>query len=255
MAELSCKAISVTAPAADKRSRVDEFRDLREKRNTIVKTIAALNERLSEADEAIRTTLGQRTAEASPLPSARAMAATASPEEQQKAIQDFLAESRKREEMRTTDFNRTTGERKQIQATLQHCRDLLGDVDYAASNLIEIDKTEGRFRIYTSLVFAGLVALVIGGFFGIAYSDERIKFAIFANDSGIQFITLFSIVIAVILFGIIGVLEGKELSALLGGLSGYILGRGAGFGPKTPPDQNGKTPPVGGTAPIGQPGK
>jgi hypothetical protein len=32
-------------------------------------------------------------------------------------------------------------------------------------------------------------------------------------------------VIAIILFGITGILEGKELSALLGGLSGYILGR------------------------------
>jgi hypothetical protein len=38
---------------------------------------------------------------------------------------------------------------------------------------------------------------------------------------------MFAIVIAVILFGIINILESKELSALLGGLSGYILGRKA----------------------------
>ena len=31
--------------------------------------------------------------------------------------------------------------------------------------------------------------------------------------------------IAIILFGITNILAGKELAALLGGLSGYILGR------------------------------
>jgi hypothetical protein len=41
-----------------------------------------------------------------------------------------------------------------------------------------------------------------------------------------QFITIFSLVIAIILFGITGILESKELSALLVGLSGFILGRG-----------------------------
>lgn len=61
---------------------------------------------------------------------------------------------------------------------------------------------------------------------------------IFRGQAGIQFITLFSVVIAIILFGILGILEGKELAALLGGLSGYILGRvttpSATPEPKTP---------------------
>lgn len=39
------------------------------------------------------------------------------------------------------------------------------------------------------------------------------------GQSGIQFLTLFSLVIAIILFGITGILKGKELAALLGGLS------------------------------------
>lgn len=77
-----------------------------------------------------------------------------------------------------------------------------------------------------SEVFAGLVALVIIGFFIIAMRDETVRKSIFSNELGIQFITLFSLVIAIILFGIVQILEGKELAALLGGLSGYILGRG-----------------------------
>jgi hypothetical protein len=43
--------------------------------------------------------------------------------------------------------------------------------------------------------------------------------------AGLQFITLFSLIIAIILFGVMNILEGRELAALLGGLSGYILGR------------------------------
>jgi presenilin-like A22 family membrane protease len=75
--------------------------------------------------------------------------------------------------------------------------------------------------------FAFIVALVIIGFFVVAFKDEKVRQEIFAGQAGIQFITLFSLVIAIILFGITGVLEGKELSALLGGLAGYILGRSA----------------------------
>jgi hypothetical protein len=78
-----------------------------------------------------------------------------------------------------------------------------------------------------SFVFAGLVLIVIFGFFAVAFKDENVRKSIFSSESGIQFITLFSLVIAIILFGIINILEGRELAALLGGLSGYILGRGS----------------------------
>lgn len=46
-----------------------------------------------------------------------------------------------------------------------------------------------------------------------------------------------SAVIAIVLFGIIGELEGKELFALLGGLSGYILGRANMPMPSSPPGE------------------
>ena len=81
------------------------------------------------------------------------------------------------------------------------------------------------FKRTMSMTFAILIALVICGFFLVANRDEQIRKAIFSGEAGIQFITLFSLVIAIILFGITEILEGKELAALLGGLSGYILGR------------------------------
>ena len=84
---------------------------------------------------------------------------------------------------------------------------------------------EQQFKRTMSMTFAALIACVIVGFFIVAGVDDKIRQAIFSGQAGIQFLTLFSLVIAIILFGITGILEGKELAALLGGLSGYILGR------------------------------
>lgn len=76
-----------------------------------------------------------------------------------------------------------------------------------------------------SITFAALIGLVIVGFFLLSSLDETIRQAIFSSETGIQFLTRFSLVIAIILFGITGILQDKELAALLGSLSGYILGR------------------------------
>jgi uncharacterized protein YjdB len=84
---------------------------------------------------------------------------------------------------------------------------------------------EGNFKFWMSFIFAILIALVIGGFFWTALIDDKVRQAVFAGQVGLQFIALFSIVIAIILFGITGILEAKELAALLGSLAGYILGR------------------------------
>jgi hypothetical protein len=46
------------------------------------------------------------------------------------------------------------------------------------------------------------------------------------SSSGLQFITVFILIIAIILFGILKVLGGSELAAILSGISGYILGKG-----------------------------
>jgi hypothetical protein len=84
---------------------------------------------------------------------------------------------------------------------------------------------EQKFKLMMSIAFAILIGLVILGFFLLSYVDQAIRRAIFSGQTGIQFLTLFSLVIAIILFGITSILQDKELAALLGGLSGYILGR------------------------------
>ena len=104
------------------------------------------------------------------------------------------------------------------------------------SKISQLTSPEQKFRTDTSWVFAALIGAVIIGFFVLAFKDEIMRRAIFSGETGIQFLTLFSVVIAIILFGIINILEGKELAALLGGLSGYILGRTSQRGtPAAPP--------------------
>jgi hypothetical protein len=113
-------------------------------------------------------------------------------------------------------------EKKKKEDTLAGNKDLLVCVQGAISQLNSPDQA---FRKTMSEAFAALIGAVIVGFFVLAFKDETMRRAIFSGETGIQFLTLFSLVIAIILFGITSILEGKELSALLGGLSGYILGR------------------------------
>lgn len=120
--------------------------------------------------------------------------------------------------------------------TLADDKNLLYCVQSAVSQLTSPDK---KFRLYISSGFALLVGSLIIGFFLLAALDETVRRAIFSGDTGIQFVTLFSLVIAIILFGITGILESRELSALLGGLSGYILGRTGRQAGAAPPAASG----------------
>ncbi|HEV3484248.1 MAG TPA: hypothetical protein VG106_02500 [Vicinamibacterales bacterium] len=99
------------------------------------------------------------------------------------------------------------------------------DIEGRISSLFDTTRDVNEFRSSVTYVFGGLVVLVIAGFYVIAWKKEGVARTIFSGEMGMQFVTLFLIVIAIILFGIMGTLEGKELAALLGGLSGYILGR------------------------------
>jgi hypothetical protein len=98
-------------------------------------------------------------------------------------------------------------------------------VETDMSKKIDLEKPKQEFKTTISGYFTILIGFVILGFFVIAGRDPKVRQEIFSGQAGIQFITLFSLVIAIILFGVTEVLEGKELAALLGGLSGYILGR------------------------------
>ena len=122
----------------------------------------------------------------------------------------------------------TEGFRRIIESKVQEVlkkTDRLSGVGAKVTELNNTSYVSQNFKKQISWSFAFLVGLVIVGFFIVAYKDEKIRKSIFSGDSGLQFITIFSIIIAIILFGITEVLGGKEISALIGGISGYILGR------------------------------
>lgn len=86
---------------------------------------------------------------------------------------------------------------------------------------------EQEFRTSISLYFTILIGVLLVVFFFIVYkkSDEHLSKELLSGQ-GLQFVTLFVLIIAIILFGILSILQGSELAAILAGISGYILGKG-----------------------------
>jgi hypothetical protein len=151
-------------------------------------------------------------------------------------------------------INENREKNTQHETELGNLENDLARVDDSIQRILRINRDLSIFTTIATVVFAFLVGFVILGFFNIANKSELVKNAIFGGDSGIQFVTLFSVVIAIILFGILRILDGKELSALLGGLSGFILGKSTTRIPPSsgsipaPGEQATPGPPLGGQA-------
>jgi hypothetical protein len=124
----------------------------------------------------------------------------------------------------------------ELQAKIANLQDAINQAIDTSVNQI------GGHEWFTQLatwIFGAAVVIVIGSFFALAFRDKENR--LLSNpDVGLQFVTLFSIIIAIILFGILNILGSKELSALLGAISGYILGRGtlSSKGPNWDSDDN-----------------
>lgn len=111
--------------------------------------------------------------------------------------------------------------RKQLDDTKSE----LTQVEYQINQLMIPKISQQNFLFWSSIFFVLLMGILLFTFYFVVRRDSRVRIAIFGSDSGLQFVTLFSIIIAIILFGLTNILEGKELSALLGSIAGYILGK------------------------------
>ncbi len=97
-----------------------------------------------------------------------------------------------------------------------------------------------EFRKKISIGFAYLLGGLLIIFIAVVIRSPKNIADYFFSDTGLQFITLFVLIIAIILFGILKILEGRELAAILSGIAGYILGKSKGGNntntpPATPP--------------------
>jgi hypothetical protein len=107
-----------------------------------------------------------------------------------------------------------------IKQDIQDCQNQIDTALYP-------ENRKEEFKTKMSTFFIGLIGLILVCFFLIIYlrSDTSLS-KDFLSGYGLQFITLFVLIIAIILFGILDILKGSELAAMLSGISGYILGKG-----------------------------
>jgi CBS domain containing-hemolysin-like protein len=133
------------------------------------------------------------------------------------------------------------GEIEGVDAEYQATQQLLNAVDQRIGTLFDTTRSNNQFRAIVTTAYAVMVLSVIVGFYIIVFKTG-VASTIFAGDMGMQFVTLFLIVIAIILFGMVNVLEGRELAALLGGISGYILGRAGTRQPDRPAEKGSPQP-------------
>ncbi len=114
-----------------------------------------------------------------------------------------------------------------IQKNLEAVQDDIFLCEQALNTALSPEFQQQNFRIWISLTFSGLIAVLLCLFFFIIYrrSDKSLARNLL-SETGLQFITIFVLIIAIILFGILNILGGSELAAILSGISGYILGKG-----------------------------
>jgi hypothetical protein len=143
----------------------------------------------------------------------------------QRARLDLQLEESRAFNQAEADFNKVDQEEAKTQHVLDQTEHYLLSIDNTINRILVTTEKNNNFKFWICAAFAALVGLVIAGFFAITWKENSIKDALLSNDRGLQFVTLFALIIAIILFGVMNILEGRELAALLGGLSGYILGR------------------------------
>jgi Txe/YoeB family toxin of Txe-Axe toxin-antitoxin module len=142
-----------------------------------------------------------------------------------KRIEEFQKQFEELQKARQAQITRLQTLLRAVNSDIDCLTRAQAQVDETINTLLIPETQKNTFKLWVSALFAFMVILVIVGFFTVAFRDKSVASAIFSNQTGIQFVTLFSLVIAIILFGITDILQAKELSALLGGISGYILGR------------------------------
>lgn len=136
-----------------------------------------------------------------------------------------LTDAQSEAQMKLAECRTTLKKKKDLTAELQKTREQLNATEREINLLLTPKIAQQNFMFYSSICFVVLMSILLGIFYYVIKRDEQARKVIFGGETGIQFIALFSIIIAIILFGLTGVLEGKELAALLGSVAGYILGR------------------------------
>jgi hypothetical protein len=114
-----------------------------------------------------------------------------------------------------------------LNASIRTVREDLARSEDAMDSALRSENRTLWFKVGISAFFSILIGLMIFRFFqAINQSSDATLGGLLLSDGGLQFVTIFVLIIAIILFGILNILEGRELAAIISGIAGYILGRG-----------------------------
>jgi hypothetical protein len=140
-----------------------------------------------------------------------------------KDLKEFLESFQKKKTEYATKEKEHNYLIKNIEIVNQDITDCQNQIDTA----LDPENRKQEFKTTMSICFVGLIGILLVSFFLIVYlrSDNTLSKDLLGGY-GLQFITLFVLIIAIILFGILDILKGSELAAMLSGISGYILGKG-----------------------------
>jgi hypothetical protein len=115
-----------------------------------------------------------------------------------------------------------------LTANISHLEEDVRRCETAIDSALAPEYKNIDFKIKMSIAFSLLIGVMIVSFFlVIGRSSDATIGSLMLSDGGLQFVTIFVLIIAIILFGILSILEGRELAAILSGIAGYILGRGS----------------------------
>jgi hypothetical protein len=129
---------------------------------------------------------------------------------------------------RKESASRADSEVLALQTRIHVLRDDLERSEDAIDTALRSENREMLFKTLITAFFSLLIGVMIYRFFQTIRESTGAKVGeLLLSDSGLQFVTIFVLIIAIILFGILNILEGRELAAILSGIAGYILGRGA----------------------------
>lgn len=131
-------------------------------------------------------------------------------------------------------YRKTEKEKQQLSRNLRIVRNDISSCEKQIDYALAPEYEKQNFRKAISGYFSALIGFLLAAFFVVVYFTSTNNLSsLLLSGNGLQFITLFVLIIAIILFGILGILEGRELAAILSGISGYILGKGI-----TPPTKS-----------------
>jgi hypothetical protein len=112
-------------------------------------------------------------------------------------------------------------------SALDKVSDIIATIDERSGQIVTQFNQNSNNRELGIYLFTALAIGIVITLSVLSLMKESIARRIFQDNFALQFITIFTLIFSIVLFGLYGILEGRELSALLGGISGYILGKGA----------------------------